>query len=579
MENFKSDIANSFLFEDQWAELTVDELAASFDATLTSILDDHAPLLDRMISDKPQSPWFTSDLRLLKREKRRQENKWLKSGTPTDYAAYKEVFKQYYKQCKITKNDYFSSRVKSFQGDQKQLFKLIDGLSTGNRATPYPDMDDQTLSDRFSNFFKLKIDNIVDEVQSRMVSEDIRPFPLNSISEVNLSTLKAVNELEVKRIIADSPSKTSVLDPMPISLMKDCMDVLIKPIHAIISKSLSTGLFPRSWKTSSVVPILKKPNLDIDFRNYRPISNFSFISKILEKAALKTITEHLYSTGHFATLNSAYKRNYSTETLITKLNSDILSSIDNQNAVISVLLDLSAAFDSVNQNILLDTCTKFFNITGDALHWIRSYITNRTQRVKISEYFSDEAQLNHGVPQGSCVGPVAFLMYISPLYSIIQHHFPSIAGYADDHQLYIPIKAKDHSSIIASITSLENCIHDVRSFMIQNQLKINDSKTEIIIIGSKQQLAKIPNITVKIGNENIQPRHSVLNLGVTFDSSMSLNEHINNVSRKANFQLIRIRPYLSEQAAEILIHAFVTSTLDYCNSIYYNIPDYQLYKL
>ena len=118
--------------------------------------------------------------------------------------------------------------------------------------------------------------------------------------------------------------------------------------------------------------------------------------------------------------------------------------------------------------------------------------------------------------------------------------------------------------------------------MLINQLKINDNKTEIVIIGSRQQLSKLPDIHIKIGSINVQPIDTVTNLGVTLDSKMTMNNHINRVCRNANYQLIKIRQlrqYLTKHSTETIVHAFITSTLDYCNSIYYNLPNKQLNKL
>ena len=153
--------------------------------------------------------------------------------------------------------------------------------------------------------------------------------------------------------------------------------------------------------------------------------------------------------------------------------------------------------------------------------------------------------------------------------------------YADDTQLYMEIQPSVES-IDAAKQSLELCIAEIRNYLLEHQLKFNESKTEIIIIGSQHNISKLPDMTFSIGNESVSPVSSVRNLGVVFDSHMTLNNHINNICKKVNIQLSRIRhirPYLSKSNTEALIHSLITSTLDYCNSILYNIPEYQLHKL
>ena len=245
--------------------------------------------------------------------------------------------------------------------------------------------------------------------------------------------------------------------------------------------------------------------------------------------------------------------------------------MDQQKVSILILLDLSAAFDTFNHQKLINIFHNRFNITNTALAWLKSYITGRHQVVKINSELSNKFNLQHGVPQGSCIGPIAFLAYISSLYDILENYLPCVEGYADDHQLYIALKPNSLKSIQQSVTEIETCVSAIRNFMLINQLKINDNKTEIVIIGSRQQLSKLPDIHIKIGSINVQPIDTVTNLGVTLDSKMTMNNHINRVCRNANYQLIKIRQlrqYLTKHSTETIVHAFITSTSDHCNSIY-----------
>ena len=255
--------------------------------------------------------------------------------------------------------------------------------------------------------------------------------------------------------------------------------------------------------------------------------------------------------------------------------------LDNNKLTLMVLLDLSAAFDTVNLQTLIEIFKNRFNITGTALKLIQSYLTGRSQTVFINNTHSYRLPSEQGMPQGSCFGPFAFLIYISELYDTTSHHQISIEGYADDHQIYITFNPQSDSHEQA-IRSMESCINSVRKYMLNNQLKINDDKTEIIVIGNKNQLDKIRNRHIRVDTASVTPSNSVRNLGFQFDKTMSFNEHINNICKKANYQLIRIsqlRKYLSLSSTQILIHSFVTSQLDYCNAIMYKLPKYQIKKL
>ena len=341
------------------------------------------------------------------------------------------------------------------------------------------------------------------------------------------------------------------------------------------------GIFPTKWKQSIITPLLKKVNLPLQLSNYRPVSGLSFASKLIEKAALKQIMPYLERSNLYAKYNSAYRKFHSTETLLLKINSDILNNMDRQRVTIVVLLDLSAAFDTVDHNKLQDTLKYRFKITGPALDWFMSYLSNRTFRVKVKDCLSENFDLPHGVPQGSCMGPVAFLIYISCLYDISDAHSMSLHGYADDNQLVLSFVPNIENQKTSFLT-MESCINEIRSFFLLNDLKINDSKTEIIIFGTKQQLNKLNNIDLHIGNSNIKISSSVCNLGIVMDKNLTMLNQISNTCKKSFFQLRKIRQlrkYLDENTTHSLTHALISSTIDYCNSLYYNLPNAQLKKL
>ena len=166
--------------------------------------------------------------------------------------------------------------------------------------------------------------------------------------------------------------------------------------------------------------------------------------------------------------------------MVTRVTMVTLVNMDQQTVTMLVLLDLSAAFDTVSLGILTEIFQFRFGIAGNVLKWFVSYLSDREQRVKINQTLSDAYKVRVGVPQGSCAGPVAFLGYLSSLYDVIAE----VGGYADDNQLYLDFKPKSDDEQ-AAINNMNMCIADVRSWMLTHNLKINDSKTEFILIGTK----------------------------------------------------------------------------------------------
>jgi hypothetical protein len=373
------------------------------------------------------------------------------------------------------------------------------------------------------------------------------------------------------------------LDPAPTFIIKECIDVLLPSITRIINMSLANGYFPSCWKRSIVIPLLKKLDLDRTLRNYRPVSNLAFVSKIVESAAIQQYRDHLTENDQMPMKNAAYRKHHSTETILTRVHSDILCNMDEQKVTALALLDLSAAFDTVDYNILSQMFQHKFDITGSVADWFSSYLTCRKQCVVIEDATSQEFDLHCGVPQGSCAGPVTFLSYISPLYDVISRHNVDVGGYADDNQLYSSFKpGSDVQPEEAAVSQMNQCIQEVRTWMLQHKLKINDAKTELIIIGGPRQLQKVQNFNITVGTSTIHPVDKVRNLGMIFDKHLNMKDHINSVCKKGFYQLYRlkqIRKYLDRKSVESLVHSFITCHIDYGNAMLFGLPDVSIRKL
>ena len=155
------------------------------------------------------------------------------------------------------------------------------------------------------------------------------------------------------------------------------------------------------------------------------------------------------------------------------------------------MLDLRATFDTVDHSILLNRLSSKLGLKGTALAWFRSYLSGRSQRVSVRGTVSDKFDLRYGVPQGSCLGPLLFTVYASALFDVVEKHLPTVHCYADDSQLYISFSPKAHSGQADAVASIEHCIQDIRQWMSQDKLLMNDAKTDLLLIGTRQQLAKI----------------------------------------------------------------------------------------
>ena len=214
--------------------------------------------------------------------------------------------------------------------------------------------------------------------------------------------------------------------------------------------------------------MIQKTGLDCEvLKNYRPISNLSFLSKIIEKIISVRILQHITDNDIIDGFQSAYKTCHSCETALLCVYNDIVITIGKGNVSFLVLLDLSAAFDTIDHDNLFMILERFVGISGSALQLIKSYFSGRTQRVVIDGILSDFANLVCGVPQGSVLGPMKFCLYLLPLCAILKKHNIGYHIYADDTQLYISFNSKEP---LTSLTKLNNCIPDIRVWMIKNKL-------------------------------------------------------------------------------------------------------------
>ena len=247
-----------------------------------------------------------------------------------------------------------------------------------------------------------------------------------------------------------------------------------------------------------------------------------------------------------------------------------------------VFLDLSAAFDTIDHAILLDRLYYDYGIRGTALKWMKSYLTKRYQTVHINQLKSDAHELRFGVPQGSVLGPIVFIMYTKALRKIAARHGLKIHLYADDTQLYVSFTFSNQEEAMSAMDRVIACISEIKLWMSQNKLQLNDEKNEYLIVASPSHLSHLSLPPLKIGETVIHPSNSAKNLGVIFDSNLNMNEHINQLCKKAYFHLrniSNIRKSLSKINTEQLVHAFVTSQLDNCNALLYGLPVSSTQKL
>uniref|UniRef100_A0A3B3HT49 Reverse transcriptase domain-containing protein n=1 Tax=Oryzias latipes TaxID=8090 RepID=A0A3B3HT49_ORYLA len=556
---------------------SVNESVDRYNSTLHNILQSHAPLKSRTVSFTRSAPWYTEELRILKRLGRTMERRLIKNNLTVHKQAYRDHQKLYCRALKIARQKFYSHKINSNTGNSKQLFSTIHSLLKPPTLTH----SDASVSscDRFKDFFTNKISSIKSNflptttipTSSENTTVPTAPRPL---SEFTPTTQK-----EVEAILRTMKSSTCSLDPLPTALIKDNISIISPIIATIINQSLQAGHVPLALKTAIIRPHLKKPALDPDnLANYRPISNLPFLSKVLEKVVAAQLHHHLSTHSLYEKFQSGFRPAHSTETALVRVMNDLLMAADQGSPSLLILLDLSAAFDTVDHGILLNRLHTTVGLSGNILNWFKSYLTNRTEYVALGNAKSHTHTVTCGVPQGSVLGPSLFTIYISPLGQIIRKHNISIHCYADDTQLYV----KMNSTPTITSSALQACLEEIEAWMAENSLQFNSNKTEAILIGTPHQIKTSSTKSILVSGHNIPLSSPVINLGVKIDSTLTFDHHIRHLSKVSFFHLkniAKLRPSLTQSDAEKLIHAFVSSRLDYCNALLVGIPGRSLEKL
>ena len=570
--------------------ITPEEALQTLNGTMTILMDKHCPVIKRKVKNNAkESTWFDEELRVIKRKKRKCERDWCASRDPED----KKIFKLQYnaarvemdKMMKLKRVAYHSQSLKSCKDDSKKLWKKINNL-LGKPNEKLPEYDNaKAMADTFKDFFSKKVEDIRKGIEDDL-EQTHQPLPPLEASKPSYNGKKferfqTLSEEELYATMNKMSKKFCSLDPVPVWLLLECFEDIKSVLLFIVNGSLTSGIFPESCKMAVVRPTIKNHNGDTDdTKEYRPVSNLSFISKLIERIVADQTNSHLEEEALHCPVQSGYRKHHSCETLMTKMFDDIITEIEEKKTVALILLDLSAAFDTIDHAILLKKLQTDYGFNGVVLSWFKSYLSNRSFSVLIEYQLSESGFLWFGVPQGSILGPLLFILYTKYLSQIAKRHGLEIQLYADDSQLYFGFRPLQDELQTKDLTvRIENCLSDIRDWMRTNFMKLNSEKTKIVLLGTKDLLRKSGSFQIDVGDEkslsSSDGSKGVKSLGVRIDENLNMRQQIAQV-RQSSFYAIsnlgRLKNILSVDVRLMLIKQLILSKVDYHNALYVNLP-------
>ena len=353
---------------------------SQFTSTVTHCLDNHAPLHTKHVrnynSDKP--PWIDSYYQSERSKRRKLEKKYKRTKSLIDWNNYRAQSIICRNLVKSQRMQFYDVTFDKIEGDQKALFKFVNEITDSKKTDkklPTHISDPTVLANQFNNFFIEKINKIRQTFQNSSHITDISDeAQTSSDARECLSTFSPCTDNELMDIIKASGIKLSPTDILPGPLMNNSIDTLLPYLTRLVNLSLASGSFD-GLKDAVVRPLFKNGSTDYnDFSSYRPVSNLSFLSKLVERVVLSRLQRHMNSINYNCNTQFGYKKYHGTETLLLKLVNDLLVGLDSKSGVVLVLIDLSAAFDTVDHNKLLNILAKQLNIQGTALKWFKSFI-------------------------------------------------------------------------------------------------------------------------------------------------------------------------------------------------------------
>ncbi|KAI8441229.1 hypothetical protein MSG28_014878 [Choristoneura fumiferana] len=538
----------------------VNVMVSSLNHRMVTLFDHFAPVKSVVIRHKSY-PWITDTVKLMMELRDKALSQYHRTKSDSK--------KQYYRSLKsIVNRALYTEKIAYFKKEINSKIHVPKTLWNNLKSTLLPKSDTELPSNFndpnvINNHF-LKLPCTRDITISQLTYFEFFRFSNNNFK------METVSIDKVTQIIKSLKTNAEGYDGINLNMIIMTLPYTLDIITKIINKSITTSIVPDVWKIASVRPLPKTKN-PTDLKELRPVSILPCFSKVLEKVVCMQLTNYLERNEILPEFQSGFRKGRSTVTALLDITDNIICAQDEGMCTFLVLLDFSRAFDSLNISLLLSKLS-YYGFDSNSLRWFDSYLSNRFQYVNVtrsdgSSQISDNVEVKRGVPQGSILGPILFILYLADIKTQITNARYHI--YADDIQIYISCKPTEAD---AAVRKLNEDLARIATWASNNSLLLNPTKTKYIVIGSKQQLSALRyTVDVKVLDKSIERVYEARNLGLLIDSELRYEKHIANTVQNCFYKikvLYKARAFLSEKLRIQLVESLVLSKLNYMDVVY-----------
>lgn len=581
-KNYKVENFHDKLIDNNWNNRISDVniTANLFITTVKNVLESLCPKIEISIPEKyVNNKWINSDI--INKMKIRDTKYEIAVITKCqeDWNSFKEIRNEITAMIRTEKEKYFNMVIEENKSNSREMWKNLKIILPGNRKLPgntvkFSNLEtsqEHIICVEFNKYFLESIKEIVTNISKYNNEYDIldkvekhAPFP--KFEKIDLPHLK--------KIVYSLKNTAGVEDDISTKILKDAFLVIGNRFLDVINNSIEGGIFPTEWKLSVIIPVPKVTNT-IMCQEYRPINTVPPYEKALEIVVKEQLVNYCDKNSIIVPNQSGFRKNHSCETVILNICDTWLKAIDNGDIVVAVFLDFRRAFETIDRCLLLKKLEKM-GICDTALKWFQSYLSHRTQKVKYNNCTSPAMVTKYGVPQGTVLGPILFILYINDMIKCVDKC--QIKMFADDTMLYIKGK-----NIVNLIHTINHELKIIFEWLCDNSLCINVNKCKYMIIASKHKLNNVDdNHIVKINDINLDRVKEMKYLGVIIDENLNLKKHanyiMNKMSKKVSF-LYRIGNSLSMFTKILIYKAIIAPHIDFCSSILFNLNQNQIQQL